>query len=140
MNLKICAAGILLKDSSILLGKRQVNRDFYPDTWDIIGGQCENGETLDQTLSRELEEEIGVTPTRYTLIAVFHEPRRDMLGDYEYHIYLVPDWIGNPRNLQLNEHSEIAWFHIEEALQLELAHPKYPDLFSNIEKIAKENR
>jgi 8-oxo-dGTP pyrophosphatase MutT (NUDIX family) len=30
--------------------------------WDLPGGRCDDGETLEQTLHRELMEEIGLTP------------------------------------------------------------------------------
>ena len=131
--MKVCAAGILLRDDKILLGKRHADLEFYPNTWDIIGGHCEDAEMPEQTLLRELEEELGVTPTRFTHLAVLHEPKSDVYGDYEYNIYLVTDWLGTPRNLSPNEHSELAWFQIKEALNLDLAHPEYPELLRNIE-------
>lgn len=134
MTLKVCAAGILFKDDKILLGKRSANLKFYPDIWDIIGGHCKNNETPEQTLSRELKEEIGVTPIRLIHIAVLHDPKPDIHGDYEYNIYLVTGWIGSPKNLSPNEHAELGWFEINEALTLDLAHPKYPEVFRSIEK------
>jgi 8-oxo-dGTP pyrophosphatase MutT (NUDIX family) len=140
MTLKVCSAGILLKENKILLGKRSADLKFYPDVWDIIGGHCKNNETLEQTLSRELREEIGVTPTGFIHIAVFHDPKPNVHGDYEYNIYLVTDWIGSPRNLSPSEHSELGWFEINEALKLDLAHPKYPELFRSIEKNIGEKR
>ena len=130
--MKICAAGILLRHNRILLGKRCADLSFYPNTWDIIGGHCEENEVPEQTLLRELKEELGVTPTKFTHIAVLHEPNADIHGDYEYNIYLVTDWVGTPRNLSPNEHSELAWFRIREAMKLELAHPQYPELFKGI--------
>jgi 8-oxo-dGTP diphosphatase len=138
--LKVCAAGILLKGNRILLARRSSNLKFYPDVWDTIGGHCEDNETPEQTLSRELQEEIGVTPTRFTHIATLHDPEPDIHGDYEYHIYLVTDWNGSPRNLSPNEHSELSWFEIAEALELNLAHPKYLDLFKNTAKSHKETK
>jgi len=132
MELKVSAAGILLRDNKVLLGKRRADLKFYPDTWDIIGGHREDNETPEETLSRELKEEIGVTPTRFTRIAVLHEPKADIHGDYEYNVYLVTGWIGTPKNLSPDEHSELGWFRIEEALRLELAHPQYPELLKNM--------
>ena len=130
--MKICAAGILIKDNRILLGKRSSDRKFYPDVWDLIGGHCEGNETPEQTLSRELNEEIGVTPTKIIPIAVLQDPESVIHGDYEYHIYLVTNWIGSPINLSTNEHSELLWFEIEDATKLSLAHPKYIELFKTL--------
>ena len=131
--MKVCAAGILLKDNKVLLGKRRADLKFYPNTWDIIGGHCKNDEPPEQTLSRELKEELGITLTRFANVTVFHEPNPDIYGDYEYNVYLVIGWSGTPENLAPNEHSKLAWFSIKEASELDLAHPEYPALFRNIE-------
>ena len=45
----------------------------------------------------------------------------------------VTQWSGFPRNVQPQEHSEIRWFSINEALQLDLALPDYPKLFRTME-------
>lgn len=105
--MKVCASGILLKGNKILLGKRSSHLKFYPDVWDSIGGHCQDNETPEQTLSRELQEEIGVAPTKFVRIAVLYDPKPDIYGDHEYHTYLVTDWVGSPENLSPNEHSEL---------------------------------
>jgi 8-oxo-dGTP diphosphatase len=128
---KVCASGILLKDNRILLGKRSPNQDFYPNVWDTIGGHCEGNENPEQTLIRELKEEIGIIPVAYVHIAILDEPEPTIRGNYQYHIYLVTSWNGSPENLS-QEHSELKWFKIEDAKKLELAHLKYPGLFENI--------
>ncbi len=127
-----CAAGILIKDNKILLGKRSGNRTFYPDVWDIIGGHCKDNETPEQTLSRELKEEIGVTPINFMHVAVLHESDDQ---DYEYHIYVVTAWTGSPKNMAPEEHSELIWIEIDEALTLNLAHPDYGELFKKVQKL-----
>ncbi|MFX1534750.1 MAG: NUDIX hydrolase [Promethearchaeota archaeon] len=131
--MKKCAAGILLKKDKILLGRRSTNLKFYPNVWDLIGGHCKSNEVPEQALMRELQEEIGVRPTKFIHLEVLYEPNPEVYGDYEYHIYLVTDWIGSPRNLSPNEHSELDWFDIDEASQLDLAHPRYLELFKRIE-------
>jgi 8-oxo-dGTP diphosphatase len=136
--LKVCVGGILLKDDKILLGKRSADLTFYPNVWDIIGGHSKKNETPVETLSRELREEIGVIPTNFVRIAVFHEPETSIYGDYEYTIYLVTGWTGSIKNLAVNEHSELRWVTIQEAVTLNFAHPEYPSLFTSIEKYMVE--
>ncbi len=128
-----CAVALLWKRKRILLGKRSAQRRMYPKHWDLIGGHCEPNETMDQTLVRELAEEIGITDTIFDRIDMLDEPRSDEYGIYEYHVYLVSKWRGVPHNLQLEEHSEIRWFLVKDAVRLELAHPGYPNLFKRIE-------
>lgn len=39
--------------------KRSPDRRLFPNTWDIVGGHVEPGETLLEALAREVEEETG---------------------------------------------------------------------------------
>ena len=129
MELKVCALGILFRNGKILLGKRAKHRTSYPNVWDMIGGHCENAETPKQTLIRELQEEIGVTPIQFEHISTLF----DSNNDHTYHVFVVTDWNGEPKCLQSEEHSMIGWFRINEALKLELALPVYRELFRGIE-------
>ncbi len=129
MELKVCALGILFRNRKILLGKRSKHRTSYPNVWDMIGGHCENDETLGQTLIRELQEEIGVTPIQFEHISTLF----DANNDHTYHVFVVTDWKGKPECLQPEEHSVIGWFGIKEALKLDLALPVYRELFGSLE-------
>lgn len=128
MELEVCALGILFRNGKILLGKRAKHRTSYPNVWDMIGGHCESGETLEQTLIRELQEEIGVTPIQFERIQSLY----DSNNDHTYHIFVVTDWKGEPECLQPEEHSMIEWFGINEALKLELALHVYRELFASL--------
>ena len=131
VELKVCALGILFKNGKILLGKRSKHRRSYPNVWDIIGGHCEIGETLEQTLIRELEEEIGVTPTVFEQIETLLDPNN---GE-TYHVFVVTNWAGEPTRLQPEEHSQIGWFEIDEASKLKLALPEaYAELFTSLKE------
>lgn len=129
MELKVCALGILFRNGKILLGKRSKHRTSYPNVWDMIGGHCENAEIPEQTLIRELQEEIGVTPTQFENISTLF----DSNNDHTYYVFIVTDWKGEPDNLQPEEHSTIGWFSINETLKLELALPVYRELFISLE-------
>jgi len=59
MVLRGCG-GIFLKDNKTLLIKRK-NSSTYNNLWSNPGGGIEPGETVEQAVIRELEEEVGVT-------------------------------------------------------------------------------
>lgn len=124
----VCVGAVLLHDARIFLGRRAPDRAFYPDVWDVPGGHCEPGETPEQTLARELREEIGVTPTAWRPLAELRDPAP---GDDPLilHLYVVTAWEGTPRNCLPEEHAEMAWFAVAAACRLALAHPAYPALF-----------
>ncbi|MFE3946960.1 NUDIX hydrolase [Streptomyces sp. NPDC059118] len=50
-------AVVLDRDGAAFAQKRSPDRRLFPDTWDIVGGHVETGESLLDALAREVEEE-----------------------------------------------------------------------------------
>jgi 8-oxo-dGTP diphosphatase len=125
-------AALIVGSQKILLGKRSVGREFYPNVWDVFGGHMEAGEGQDQTLVRELQEELGITPTTWKYLETISLPVDKGSEPVIIHLYVVTAWSGTPANRQLEEHSTIGWFTLEEAEGLPLAHPAYPMLFARV--------
>lgn len=123
----VVVAALIIRSQKILLGKRSATREFYPGVWDVFGGHVEPGEGNQQTLIRELQEELGITPTDWSYLETISQGGSD---DLTVHLYLVTNWTGTPTNRQLDEHSTIGWFALEEARRLSLAHPIYPTIFA----------
>jgi 8-oxo-dGTP diphosphatase len=124
----VCA--LLVSDGEILLGLRASHRRSYANHWDLIGGHVKVGETLIDALKRELMEEVGISEA---------QPRAfDSLG-YDnasgglsrLHIFFVDRWKGTP-TLANDEHTELRWFHPQEAALLTLALPAYKALFARL--------
>ena len=116
--MRVTAGGTLIKDGKLLLGFRSNITSFYPNTWDVFGGHCESGETVEQTLVREFVEELGVTPLRYQKLGSFDEPNPEKYGKGHHHFYAVHSWKGEPANLG-NEHQVIQWFTFEDFARLD---------------------
>lgn len=58
----IVSALLFSKDGKLLMGlKDSTKGGVYPDAWHIPGGGVEEGETLEQALEREVQEEIGLS-------------------------------------------------------------------------------
>jgi mutator protein MutT len=124
-------AAMIIRARKILLGQRSARRAFYPGVWDVFGGHMEPGEEHQQTLIRELQEELGIIPTQWSYLETISlSPQEEEAGLLTIHLYLVTDWTGTPTNLQLDEHSLIGWFSLEQATQLQLAHASYPTIFA----------
>ncbi len=50
------------KKGELLLQKRSMHKDVAPGKWDTsVGGHVNYGETLDEAVKREMEEELGIT-------------------------------------------------------------------------------
>jgi len=125
--IRVCG-GLLYADGRILLGKRTATRTSYPNVWDMPGGHCKPGESLEETLVRELQEEIGITATATARIARVSIPAGSTVA-IELHVCVVTKWDGVVRNCQPEEHDEIRWFAVDDACRLPLASRRYPELF-----------
>ena len=118
------ALGILLEADRVLLVRRSPTRELYPGVWDFPGGHSEAGEEPEETLTRELGEELGIVPTQ-----CFDLGRPDIsVEELPVHFFRVTRWIGMPRNLQEHEHSEVAWVSRNDLRGLELVSPTMPHL------------
>ena len=127
-------AALIVHENRILLGQRSATRAFYPNVWDMFGGHVEPGEDPSQTLVRELEEEIGITPVQWRFLEMLRLPvpaqGDEKPGEMIAHLFLVTAWSGTPANLQPEEHTVIGWFSPDEAVQLDLADPVYRELLA----------
>ena len=73
---------MIVRAQKILLGKRSAARQFYPDVWDLFGGHVEPGEALEQTLVRELQEELDITPSEWTFVETFRQFQGDRVAPH----------------------------------------------------------
>jgi len=102
------------EDGKILLGLRAPWKKAWPGHWDTIGGRAETSESLDEALVREAQEEVGVTPTEFRLIATVRERQPELYGDALHHVYAVTKWRGGELANVCDEHTELKWFSVDE--------------------------
>lgn len=102
------AAAIIYKDNQFLLSKRQAHQ-HQGDKWEFPGGKIEQGETNEQALIRELQEEINISATECEdfLTLEYEYPEKTVTLNF----LLVTDFDGQPKG---NEGQEVAWFDHEE--------------------------
>lgn len=55
-----CVGALIRNDRGrVFVQRRSVTRRVLPGIWDIVGGHIEAGETLEEALAREIQEETG---------------------------------------------------------------------------------
>ena len=113
-NLLVVAAALVDGDGRILVQKRAADRKMA-GLWEFPGGKCEEGETPESALIRELDEELGIqTDSACLAPATFaSEPLdgRDML----LLLYVCRKWRGMPRALDAES---LKWVYPRELHQL----------------------
>ena len=122
------AAGILLRaDRTMLLTSRPEGKP-YAGYWEFPGGKLEAGESVEQALRRELQEELGIT------IAAAH-PWKVTEHDYPHalvrlHWCKVFDWQGE---FEMREGQRMAWQAWPPTVR-----PLLPGAFPVLEMLAQE--
>ena len=98
------AVGVLIRtDGSFLLTTRPEGK-AYAGHWEFPGGKVEQGETLEQALTRELREELGIDVIR---CAAWQTECIDYPHALvQLHFYKVFEWQGE---LQMREGQQFAW-------------------------------
>lgn len=104
------------------------------DYWDLPGGRVQKGETIPQTLTREVFEETGLRDMRATShIGIVLSNIRIPIGDDSVGLLLSVDACQLPVDAEIklsDEHIARAWF--EPAQAAELLAVKYPADFCQL--------
>ena len=98
------AVGILIDNGGRVLVTRRKTGTHQGGLWEFPGGKVEPSETIDEALSRELQEELGVS---------VEDAEPYMVIDHDYgdkqvklDVYRVTRWQGEARSL---EGQPLAW-------------------------------
>lgn len=101
---------IIIKNKRVLLIKRQQNPQA--EWWALIGGYIDWDETLEDSVRRELKEEVGLEVKEMKFLGVYSDPERDLDGRQNIgHCYIV-----KPRGeikTEPTEVSEYGWFELD---------------------------
>ena len=102
-SIHVMAAVITDARGRILLSRRTDERDLA-GLWEFPGGKCEPGESPEQALVRELQEELGITAQMGE--ALINVPQRYPDKRLRLDVRRVSRWQGTPRGI---EGQALAW-------------------------------
>lgn len=97
VNEKVCTLLFLRRGDEILLAMKK--RGLGEGNFNGVGGKVDPGESVEQTMVREAQEEIGVTPLNFTKIAEndFLYKKEGVVVKRMYtHIYICDKWKDEP--------------------------------------------
>ncbi|KDM93412.1 NUDIX domain-containing protein [Photobacterium galatheae] len=110
-----CVSFMLIRGEEILLEKRKLTKAVDPGLMAIPGGHVEAGETLEQALLREVEEELTVTPVRYFPLCTLYHPTLEL---QRLHYYVVTEWAGE---ITAQEAEAVIWTSLHETTPATIA-------------------
>jgi NAD+ diphosphatase len=130
-NPKGAATAAILRDNKLLVLKR--NEEPFKGMWDLPGGFMSAGETPDETIKREIKEELGIEARAVLIKSV---PGTAFWKDKEFPIisfFCLVD-IGN-ENIKLNnENSEFDWVSLADIKTENIAYDSNQKFISWLKK------
>lgn len=109
------AAGIAVRHGRVLVGRRKPGGDLG-GRWEFPGGKLEAGETAEEALVREYDEELGVEATALGRLGRSSFEHRGR----PYELVAVALSVSGDEFV-LREHDEFRWATAEELVSMDLA-------------------
>ncbi|MEK7189337.1 MAG: 8-oxo-dGTP diphosphatase [Patescibacteria group bacterium] len=109
MNKKVLTLFIAHRDGKVLLGMKK--RGFGAGRWNGFGGKVEHGESIEDSVLREVREEAGIVPKDMRERAVFEFRYENADEMFEVHLFSASEFEGEPKE---TEEMRPQWFSHEE--------------------------
>ncbi len=110
------AVWIMNEKGEILLQKRAANKRQEPNKWAICAGHIEAGESIEDSIIREMEEELGikVNINQLEFLKIYKKqndiPNNNIKNyNFQYMYFLKTNWNIEDYKIQLEELSEIKY-------------------------------
>ncbi|MEM6987161.1 MAG: NUDIX domain-containing protein [Pseudomonadota bacterium] len=110
-----CVSFLLIRDNSVLLETRSLDKESDPGLIAVPGGHMEPGEDQAASLARELDEELGVQAVEpLYLCSLFHPAQHELQW---IHYYVVTQWHGE---IGSHEAASVDFYPLDEPLPIQV--------------------
>jgi 8-oxo-dGTP diphosphatase len=112
--LRFVAAALIVRDGQLLIGQRRPDQPMAL-LWEFPGGKIESGESPEQALARELEEELGIRAIIGPRVTrVRHNYRHGGAVDLQF--FAVNEFAGE---IESRIYQQVRWVRLEELTEYE---------------------
>jgi len=115
------AVGVVINPQGQILIALRPSHKLQGDLWEFPGGKIEHGETPEQALHRELQEEVGITIFSPTPLVQCEHHYKD--NHVALEVFVIREFAGIASGL---EGQKIDWVMPEELLKLPLLSANHP--------------
>ena len=107
--MQLISAGIIIKNNKVLICQRKKN-SYYGLKWEFPGGKVETNESIQESLIRELREELGIEAS---IDHKFYKKRYQNYGGFnlEIHFYIITKYNKKEKNIVFED---IKWVNFSE--------------------------
>ena len=103
------AAGLIVRDGKVLIGQRRPDQPMALQ-WEFPGGKIEAGESAEQALARELDEELGIRATIGAPVTrIRHNYRHGGAVDLQF--FVVHEFTGE---IEARIYQQVRWVKLED--------------------------
>ena len=131
---------VVICDGKILLEKRK--NEPGKGKWSIPGGLVELGESVEQTVIREVEEETGLEVEKPQHIDIVDNITRDENGEIKYHFVIIDYFVKLKGGTMkaMSDAEELRWVPFDEVEKYDLTKTFSAFFERNREKLEKLSR
>jgi 8-oxo-dGTP diphosphatase len=108
--LVVAACALINRENRLLIAQRPEGK-LLAGLWEFPGGKIEAGESPEDTIIRELQEELAITSTRSCLTPLTFASHRYPDFHLLMPLYVCREWRGTPKAM---EAQQIAWVEIKD--------------------------
>lgn len=140
MKTRIIAKVIVIaQDTGRILVEKRVSKPGKANAgkWDSLGGNAEEGETIEQTATREVYEESGVHLDKLEFLESYPVQGKEFLKTAHYFIAIVPH---EETTVCSEESQEVSWHTYEKLLTMDLTDHLHQMLTKYKSLIEREKR
>lgn len=116
-------AVIVDTEGKMLLSKRGPKAKNERGKWEFPGGGVEFGDTMEETIKREMKEELGITIETYQQLPVLDHIIRDEDQHWITSGFISKIRKGTPTIHEPEKCSAIGWFSLSQMAKMELSVP-----------------